>query len=46
MSMARMTSLGVTAFTMNRLTLEAGLTHSDVRDENRRLLQALDEVLA
>jgi len=35
---ARMTSLGVTAFTMNRLTLEAGLTHSDVRDENRRAL--------
>jgi len=35
---ARMTTLGVTAFTMNRLTLEAGLTHSDVRDENRRVL--------
>ncbi len=35
---ARMTSLGVTAFTMNRLTLERGLTISRVNDQNRRLL--------
>ncbi|MEY2879786.1 MAG: hypothetical protein RLZZ15_2166 [Verrucomicrobiota bacterium] len=35
---ARMTSLGVTAFTMNRLTLERGLTESHVNDKNRRVL--------
>lgn len=35
---ARMTSLGVTSFTMNRLTLERGLTVSHVDDRNRRLL--------
>jgi iron complex outermembrane receptor protein len=35
---ARMTSLGVTSFTMNRLTLERGLTESHVNDKNRRLL--------
>ena len=35
---ARMTSLGVTSFTMNRLTLESGLTESHVNDKNRRLL--------
>lgn len=33
---ARMTSLGVTSFTMNRLTLERGLTLSHVKDQNRR----------
>jgi len=35
---ARMTALGVTSFTMNRLTLERGLTESHVNDKNRRLL--------
>ncbi len=35
---ARMTSLGVTSFTMNRLTLERGLTESHVNDQNRRVL--------
>ncbi len=35
---ARMTSIGVTSFTMNRLTLERGLTESHVNDKNRRLL--------
>jgi outer membrane receptor protein involved in Fe transport len=35
---ARMTSLGVTSFTMNRLTLERGLTESHVNDKNRRVL--------
>ena len=35
---ARMTSLGVTGFTLNRLTLERGLTVSHVHDRNRRLL--------
>lgn len=34
----RMTSLGVTSFTMNRLTLEGGLTKSHVNDQNRRAL--------
>lgn len=33
---ARMTSLGVTSFTMNRLTLERGLTVSHVNDKNLR----------
>ncbi len=35
---ARMTTLGVTAFTLNRLTLERGLTESHVNDQNRRVL--------
>ena len=35
---ARMTALGVTSFTMNRLTLEHGLTVSKVNDQNRRVL--------
>ena len=35
---ARMTALGVTSFTMNRLTLERGLTESHVNDKNRRVL--------
>ncbi len=35
---ARMTSLGLTSFTMNRLTMERGLTESHVNDKNRRLL--------
>ena len=35
---ARMTTLGVTSFTMNRLTLERGLTVSKVNDQNRRVL--------
>jgi outer membrane receptor protein involved in Fe transport len=35
---ARMTSLGITSFTMNRLTLERGLTESHVKDKNRRVL--------
>ncbi len=39
---ARMTSLGVTAFTMNRLTLEAGRTKSHVNDVNRRGLIGFD----
>ncbi len=35
---ARLTSLGVTSFTMNRLTLERGVTESHVNDKNRRVL--------
>jgi iron complex outermembrane receptor protein len=42
---ARMTSLGVTAFTMNRLTLERGLTVSHVNDKNRRGLVGLNAKL-
>jgi iron complex outermembrane receptor protein len=38
----RMTALGVTSFTMNRLTLEAGLTESHVNDQNRRVLMGLN----
>jgi outer membrane receptor protein involved in Fe transport len=33
---AQMTSLGVTALTMNRLTLERGLTESHINDQNLR----------
>jgi len=39
---ARMTSLGVTSFTMNRLTLERGLTLSHVNDQNRRALAGVN----
>ncbi len=42
---ARMTSLGVTSFTMNRLTLERGLTESHVNDKNRRGLVGLNAKL-
>ena len=38
---ARMTSLGVTSFTMNRLTLERGLTESHINDQNIRGLAGL-----
>ena len=40
-----MTSLGVTSFTMNRLTLERGLTESHVNDKNRRGLVGLNAKL-
>ena len=43
---ARMTSLGVTSFTMNRLTLERGLTESHVNDKNRRLLVGFNAKLS
>ena len=33
---AQMTSLGITSFTMNRLTLERGLTESHINDKNVR----------
>lgn len=39
---ARMTSLGVTSFTMNRLTLERGLTESHINDQNRRALTGVN----
>ena len=38
---AQMTSLGVTSFTMNRLTLERGLTESHINDKNTRALAGL-----
>ena len=38
---AQMTSLGVTSFTMNRLTLERGLTESHINDKNVRGLAGL-----